>query len=212
MSTQQTEATALVEEFRALRAELTARIEKQQDITNFAIAIVAGLFALARAVDGKASSDEVLAQLRNFFPWISIILSSFTLMTLDHEMNIAHLTIYIYGTLRPRIVAVSATNASHHSDLWEWSAYRARWQQHAGSATALTTMIAGAKYVITLLPNVLLTVAYWRTRPVSDMHFSWTVTVYALSVVLLLTVIATATYTSRIYLSMEYKSGKRASR
>jgi len=196
------EMAALFEEFRALRSELTTRIEKQQDITNFAIAILVGLLAVAKVIDGRTTASDSILQARVFFPWISIILSSFTLMVLDHEMNIAHLTIYIHNKLRPRVEAALFVT----STLWEWNSYRAQWQQHAGVLTTLTTPMAGAKYVVTVFPNLLLTVAYWYTRPPSAISVNWAWTTYLVSVALLVLVILAAGYTSRAYLSMEYKA------
>ncbi len=195
------EFDALVEEFRALRAELTTRIEKQQDITNFAIALLVGFVAVVKAVEGRASTEDALLQLRVFFPWISIVLSSFTLMTLDHEMNIAHLSIYVHTRLRPQVDA-----ALQSTGLWEWNAYRAAWQQHVGAFTALTSSMASAKYAITIFPNMLLTAAYWYKRSPSSVSFlSWDWVAYAVSVMVLVWVLLTAGYTSRAYLFMKYK-------
>ena len=205
------EVDVLVEEFRALRAELTTRIEKQQDITNFAVVILVGMLAAAKAVEGEASTSDALLQLRLFFPWISIVLSSFTLMTLDHEMNIAHIPTYVY--LRLRFQMETALHASKHaSGLWEWNAYRAAWQQHAGPFTVLTSTMASAKYLVTMVPNLLLTAAYWYTRPVATTFLNWTWGVYLVSVALLVLVVLTAGYTSRAYMSMNYRRDARLKR
>jgi hypothetical protein len=206
-----TETDAIIAEFRALRSELTMRIGKQQDITNYAIAIIAGLLAVAR-IGGSQSDPSIgtaLAGLSVLFPCISIALSAFTLMILDHEMNIAHLSIYIHDHLRPQIASADVTTLDQRSPLiWQWNAYRAARQQHAGVLTPIPTSMAIGKYLITFFLNVLLVWSYWYTRFRDDWRLTWHSTLFLVAVALFIWVLIAALYTGRIYLVMKDSKGE----
>jgi hypothetical protein len=85
-------AEVLLTEFRALRAEHDLRIGKQQEVTQFALGLSGAVVALIGAL---LTNGGEMADARGLFPIISILLSALLLMVLDHEMNIAHIQIYI---------------------------------------------------------------------------------------------------------------------
>lgn len=121
---QDSSRAAAIEEFRALRDEVRSRLEKQQEITSYAIAFMAAIAVAASFLSREKSGLERLAPA---YPLISIVLSGFTLMTLDHDMNIAHIYNYIDTRLRPRL-----NSQSKDSEDWGWNEYRAQRQQGGG--------------------------------------------------------------------------------
>jgi hypothetical protein len=145
------EYEAIFEEFRTLRDEIRTRIEKQQEITNFSIAFMA---ALLIATSQLLPKSELLKRFTPFYPIISLLLAAFTLMTLDHEMNILHLYTYLDQKLQPRMNRIVSSAAAGAASVWEWNRYRASWQQHAGRVgVLLTSPMAGSKYGLTIIPN-----------------------------------------------------------
>jgi hypothetical protein len=150
---------AVIEEFRALHGELQSRLEKQQEITSYAIAFLAAIAVAISFLSREKSSFERLAPA---YPVISIILSGFTLMAVDHDMNIAHIYSYIDTELVPQFAHLAEGTLGK---VWEWNHYRARQQQGGGWRIILTGPISAGKYTMTLLPNVLLAgfIAYYGT-------------------------------------------------
>ncbi|WP_328425462.1 hypothetical protein [Streptomyces sp. NBC_00443] len=192
----------MTEEYRALRAELTARIEKQQDITNFTIALIVAFVAVIKASQ-PSSFAQAAASLWHIYPLFSLVLSTFILMALDHEMNIAHISSYIHERLRVDASSIMK-NGSYRP--WGWNAYRASAQQHAGIGNFFTLSMASAKYGVTILTNVFLLGAYWH-HPSG--HMSWIDwAAYALATLALVWVIGAAVYTSRIYLRMPHEDAE----
>ncbi|WP_326728508.1 hypothetical protein OHA74_23285 [Streptomyces phaeochromogenes] len=192
----------MAEEYRALRAELTARIEKQQDITNFTIALIVAFVAVIR-VTQPSSFAQGAASLWHIFPFFSLVLSAFILMALDHEMNIAHISLYIHERLRKD--ASSVMSGAEYKP-WGWNAYRSREQQHAGIWNIFTLSMASAKYGMTILANIFLLGAYWRHPDGRMLWVDWAA--YLLALFVLLWVIGAAIFTSRIYLKMPHEDAE----
>jgi hypothetical protein len=193
---------ALMSEYRALRSELDIRVGKQQEITSFSIALVAGFLALSQFLGSRSTLMQTLVSLKPYYPFASIVFSAFSLMTLDHEMNIAHITLYLDSVLRPQIQQV-LQQASASDDVMQWPAIRAAWQQHAGWANPITTSLASAKYATTVLPTLGLALAY--VLGPGDIHlWRWASVPYFLSIALIVWVLVCATYISRLYLRMRH--------
>jgi hypothetical protein len=146
--------TAVMEEFQALRDEVRSRLEKQQEITSYAIAFMA---AIAVAISFLSHQNFDFRRLAPLYPFASLILAGFTLMASDHDMNIAHIYRYIDTILRPRIAAMLQLSPEK-LQVWEWNRERARWQQGGGFKLLLTGPTAAGKYSMTLIPNLALAV------------------------------------------------------
>lgn len=190
------------EEYNALRAEIVARIQKQQDIMNFAILIITAF--LTYAGFAKLNSNTFNRTIAVLGAPASLALSVFALMTLDHEMNIAHATRYLYEYLRP--VWLKATGADEKTYL-RWNFVRAKFQQPHGPIVILPTTVAAAKYYAITALNVLLVIASW-IEYAHNINHSANLLLALLSVatvLLMLTLVASA-YTSRLWLTMKQDS------
>jgi hypothetical protein len=193
----------LLEESRALRAEHDQRIAKQQDVTQLALAAVAGLIALVAALAKLDHPLEAARAARPLLPVLSIVLSGLLLMALEHDMNIAHIQRYLQDDLGPRI---SAALGGHEGDdgveVWGWVAFRAAAQQHSGPWSLGTIGMAVSKYVATALPNVGVLVFYVAERG-SLGHLAWlSETGYGLALALFAGALFAGVYVSRIYLRL----------
>lgn len=192
-------------EYRALRDEVNARIQKQQEITSFAIAVAGGFVALTQLVGDDKNPLHTLGTPGYLFPIISFAFSAFTMMTLDHEMNIAHIQNYIDNLLRPKMEFVLSRTGNIDASAWEWNAIRSGWQQHKGWRTIFPSSLAGSKYALTMLPSLTLLTLFWFTsahgRGVVQMA------IYVVALLSFLVTAATAWYTSSLYLRMNRAKG-----
>jgi hypothetical protein len=187
------------EEYQALRAEIIARIQKQQDIMNFAILVITAL--LTYAGFARPSTVTLSHAVEILGAPASLALSVFALMTLDHEMNIAHATKYLYEDLRHAWIA--AVNAS--DDVLLWNRVRSKWQQHPGwPRVVLPTTVAAAKYYAITGLNLLLIVSSWveYAEHLSE-YTDLSVALMGFATTLLVLTLIASVYTSRIWLSME---------
>jgi hypothetical protein len=150
---------AVIQEFCALHDELRSRLEKQQEITSYAIAFVAAIAVSASFLSREKSNFERLAPA---YPVISLILSGFTLMTVDHDMNIAHIYNYIDTKLAPQLTHLTDGTLAKLK-VWGWNQFRAKAQQGGGWTTILTGPASAGKYAMTLIPNIVLAgfIAYY---------------------------------------------------
>jgi hypothetical protein len=193
------ESVLAAEEYQSLRAEIIARIQKQQDIMNFAILVVTAM--LTYASFARSSTVTLARAVEILGAPASLALSAFALMTLDHEMNIAHATKYIYEDLRD--VWIEATGASGNVLLW--NRVRAGWQQHPGwPRVVLPTTVAAAKYYAITGLNLLLIVTSWieyagHVRQYTELSLG----LISLATALLALTLVASAYTSSIWLSME---------
>jgi hypothetical protein len=205
-SRQQDESTAsgfpvevLLAEFNALRAEHDMRVGKQQDISQFALALVGALVALLGVL---VTHDGEIGDVRAVYLVASVLLSGLTLMTLDHEMNIAHIQIYIHDQAIAAIRQALVSRTTEEIPFWSWVSFRAAHQQHPGWRTVpVTTGLASAKYWTTFLPNMLLLVAYPATASGHDNPwYGWAG--YGVAVAVFLFALVASSFTSRLYLRM----------
>jgi hypothetical protein len=187
------------EEYQALRAEIVARIQKQQDIMNFAILVITALLTYAGII--KLNSLALSHTVEVLGAPASLALSAFALMTLDHEMNIAHATRYLYEYLRPLWIRASGAD---ESTALRWNLVRAQWQQPHGPLVVLPTTVAAAKYYAITGLNMLLIGAAWIefVRHIGQFSAFSTALLIVATVLVSLTLIASA-YTSRLWLTMK---------
>jgi hypothetical protein len=148
------------------------------------------------------SKPEFSKRFMPFYPVISLLLAAFTLMTLDHEMNILHLYTYVDQKLRTRMNHIVSSAAAGAISVWEWGRYRARWQQHAGWVNLLTSPMAAAKYGLTIVPNFFIAgyMAFYgvtRLRPALEV-------VYLIPGAVWLYTAIIGLYISRLYFRIEH--------
>jgi hypothetical protein len=190
-----TPAEVWLEEYKSLREEVLMRIAKQQEIAGFALALLAALAAVARFVSGTSSLSGTLKTVLPALPVVCSLLAAFTLMTLEYEMNIAQIYVYLGFYLRPLLSVASDAASIPGGDL-SWSAERAIMQQGSTARVAVTGSMAAAKYVATVLPTLVF-FAYFCV------HTKWTGYALASAIVTSIFIVATVSagvFTTRIYL------------
>lgn len=204
-SESQRDLEVLLDEAKALRAEHDTRIGKQQDVTQLALAALAAVVALVAAQGrsgGLLDSVEALAPL---LPLVSILLSGFTLMALDHDMNVVHIQTYLQKDLRYRIAAAVGGASSTPQEFWGWIAFRAGAQQHSGWWAAGTIGMAIAKYVATILPNLGVLIAFVAVGGgTKSQELIWVA--FGAACVFLAMALTAAAYVGKAYLALEYTS------
>jgi uncharacterized protein YqgC (DUF456 family) len=188
------DSAAAMEEFHVLHGEVQSRIEKQQEVTSYAIAFMA---ALAVAISFLSRQTSTFERLAPAYPIISIILSGFTLMVVDHDMNIAHIYDYIDKKLRPQLAHLSKDALDN---IWSWNRYRAERQQGCGLSIILTGPISAAKYTMTLIPNLVLAgfIAYYG---VTHSH-GWQTVWYFVPAIVVIWTLCASLYIINLYFEM----------
>jgi len=186
------EFDAITKEFDGLRAEVNSRIQKQQEITNFAIALMVGFAAFSRfLLDGKT---VVLSGIQSVYPAVSILFSAFALMTLDHESNIADIYRYTDTELRPRVQHMLTND---RGIVWRWNERRACWQNHSGVTNIFYYAMSWSKYAITALPAIGLMMIYCRARGFSGSP--WEHVLFLVAITFICVLLACATFVGLQY-------------
>jgi len=150
------EYDAIRDEFNQLRDEIKIRIQKQQEITSFSISILVGFIVLNQFLSHGDMVPIWNNNLMLFFPVVSIIFSSFSLMVMEHEANIAQIYIYINSKLLKRINEIIITNDKEPQEVWGWNNFRAEIQHRAGFKTVFNSVMSWSKYAITIVPNLII--------------------------------------------------------
>jgi hypothetical protein len=171
---------------------------------NFAILVITALLTYAGFT--KSGAVTLSHAVGTLGAPASLALSVFALMTLDHEMNIAHATKYIYEDLRK--AWISAIGASENTLLWNRS--RARWQQYPGwPRVVLPTTVAAAKYYAITCLNLVLVIFSWiEYASHVGQYTELSVGLISLATALLILTLIASTYTSSIWLSMKPEEDK----
>jgi heme exporter protein D len=191
----------LLGEFHALRAEHDMRVGKQQDISQLALGLLGVSVGVVGALAGRGGGvDEV----RGLFPLLAGVLSGLMLMTLDHEMNIVHIQIYVQKHLSQTLRDALRLGDIEDVPFWRWVRFRAGKQQHPGFPMAVFTLgIASAKYWLTLGPSFLLLFAFpFLCSGRHDAFYAWVG--YAIAVLIWLFAASASIVTGRLYLQMDH--------
>lgn len=149
----------LLAEYDDLRGEALVRLQKQQEITNFALLAVGALAAIAK-FGTKVDLSKVPALW--LFAIGSCVMSSFTLMILEHDLVIAQLATYIRSEVEPRLRRLSGEplllpSLDPETEVFRWDLRRAEWDRAAPDSIAMHL----AKYLMTLIPNCLFVAGFW---------------------------------------------------
>jgi hypothetical protein len=189
------EFDAIIKEFEVLRNEVNSRIQKQHEIVNFSIAILAGLAALSQILVNIYSLNW--SNLAVFFPILSIIYSSFALMTLDNEANIALIYRYFDEISNPKMQNILN---NIETPIWQWNLQRANWQHHSGLKNGYYIAMSWAKYVITIVPSIGMVISYWTIRGMSGS--AWEIGLAIVSLMVVVFVFFAMAHIALLYLSL----------
>jgi hypothetical protein len=198
------EYEALLKEYETVQAEIRSRSEKMQEITSFAIAVIAGLAALTQLFADNSNSIFTIQYFKPILPIISLLLSAFSLMTLEHDALRAHLQRYVDEILRPRMREILQETGNARLDIWDWSRMRVKWQYRSDFAVVFDFMLSSSKYAMTVIPNIFLILYYfysiekplWYISPLEEPLFY-------LSLGGLFVVFLAAVYTAVVFARLE---------
>lgn len=202
------EYATMRDEYSMMRDEIMMRIQKQQEITSFSIAILVGFITLNQFLS-KGDLDLIWGPLvKIFYPIISTIYSAFSLMVLEHEINIAQLYIYIDTKLQSRINIFFSNKVQNSQDLWGWNRFRAKIQHHSGITNIINMVMAWSKYAMTIIPNIFILIFYTTndyrnlTAIFKGGILDLTTIIFIVSLLIFCWVIVTAVYAGSLYLRM----------
>jgi hypothetical protein len=141
-------------DFNACRQELTLQINIQNQLINYAIAIVAGTVTLF------AISNQNLSVQTPFILLIgSLLMSAINWALMEASIGIANLASYIEYTLTPKIRQLINQKGQLEFDVL-------RWEEYAGNKKRLAPwVIMGlGKYAISYIPSVVFIIVFYFNK------------------------------------------------
>lgn len=185
---------AAVKEYESLRSELVSRMEKQHEVTNFAIALTAGVLAIIQIVPLNSQKNYDL--LISIMPVVSLIYSAFSLMILEHDAVIA--TIQSYIDEMGLAIEKSYQELKSLPGIWKWNRYGSSWQ-NTTSNKIYARLMSASKHGMTFIPNFCILCAYPYLKLTKGFSLSWDVVIFAMAFVAFLLVIRTAIYAVSLF-------------
>lgn len=141
---------AQLEEYRSLRTEILHRIELQYRITNYAIALFAGVLTVVVSIIGSGIIDRNLYFIILVTPWFFYI---FALAYREQDFLIANLARYINTELTPKIASTFGVNDDNVFGWEQFLRRRTKW--------SLVDLIrANSRYTFLFLPNLVFLIIF----------------------------------------------------
>lgn len=157
------ELEVLLEEYKALRAEIEHRITSEQQIISFALGLIATVFTLSQIIPSLSDRyPQLLTSLRPAYLVLSLVFSTFALMSIQHDAMMASMGTYIEHSLRPRIERILTTVTRENLKAFEWEEFRTQFQFRQLHNAPFFYLLAGSRYAITIVPSLVLTFMYWQ--------------------------------------------------
>ncbi len=145
---------AHIADFNACRQELTLHINMQNQLINYAIAIVAGTVTLF-AID-----KQNLAIQAPFVLLIgSLLMSAINWALMEASIGIANLSSYIEYTLAPKVRHLTNRKGQLEFDVL-------RWEEYAGNKNRLAPWVVMGlgKYMISYIPSIAFIVVFYFNK------------------------------------------------
>ena len=184
---------AAIKEYECLRSELVTRMEKQHDVTNFAIGLTAGVLAITQIFANSAQKNfDVLVFI---LPIISLIFSAFSLMILEHDAVITTIQAFIdeMGLEMERYSTVLKSPG-----VWRWNRHGSSWQL-TSSNNIYARLMSVSKHGMTFIPNICILCSYFYIRLLNSFSFGLDTAIFILALIIFLMVIRSAVYASTLY-------------
>lgn len=196
------EMEVLLEEYRTLREETITRLSNQQQIVNFAIALIAAFFAISQLLPRNENIQYLLSSLRPIYPLISLFFSAFALMYIEHDAMMATLGSYISLCLRPQMEEIIKRAGVSSRKVWQWDEYRSEKHFHSIKSAPHFYLMAAARYAITIIPSIGSLIYYWNLR-----HSGTNITlgenlIFGVAVIVLLWLLLAAVHSGSLYLNL----------
>jgi hypothetical protein len=193
------EFEALLTEYRSLRREILNRLTSQQQTINFAIALIAAVFAIRQLLPIFGDTGLNAEALRPIYILLSIAFSAFALMYAEHDYMMADIATYINRHLRPRMERILDKMPNTSPGIWEWDEFRDQAHYRSFMATSLYFVMSASRYAITTIPGFSLLLIYWLGRESGDDIPLWEVSLFVFAVVLALWTFITVIFMRRKY-------------
>ena len=193
------EYEVLLEEYRVLRSELNQHLSNQQQINNYALALMVGLVAIAQLV---GSDDGYLTLLSSFRPIIlllSTLFSSFALMYVRLGMMITYIGGYTTNVIRPKIERILAQTSGSDLRVLEWDEIHTQQRYFRPNSALIEYVLSIAQYAVTITPSITLIVIFWFSKPSSEGLTSLEIILFAVSILALVSVLVSLFYAGRLY-------------
>jgi hypothetical protein len=165
------ESDAILEEYRSLKAEIKDRLQSGQQIVNLSIAFSVGVVGFLQFIQNTNTiSQSNIKEVVTYAYLIGATISAcFGLMYLGDDITIGHLASYINQSLRPKMEALISEFPQKAISIWEWEDFR-NVKQFSMPMVVLGALINSSKYILTIIPSILLLVAYFLYRDYSIVY------------------------------------------
>lgn len=162
----QLEFEVFIAEYNSLRDEIINRLNIQQQITNYSIALIASAFAIRQLIAVGNSSLGQISQI--VYVLLSIVFSCFALMYAEHDLFMGDIGTYINKSLRPTIKKILDADLppKQNEKILGWDEYRAKIHYYSSFTNdTFYVIISYSRYVTTIFPSIGLLVLYWLEHP-----------------------------------------------
>jgi len=200
------EMEALIEEYRTLREEIITRLTNQQQIVNFAIALIAAFFAISQLLPRNENIQSLLSSLRPIYPLISLFFSAFALMYIEHDAMMATLGSYISFYLRPQMEDIIKKAGVSSQKVWQWDEFRSEKHFRSFKSAPHFYLMAASRYAITIIPSVGSLIYYWNLRDSSTNITLGENLVFSVAVIVLLWLLLAAFHAGSLYVNFAEQS------
>ena len=199
------ELDILLEEYRALRAEIINRLSSEQQILNFSITLIIGTVAAIQIIPKIIELENWEVSFRFALLFISLLFSALGLLSIEIDNGMAFIGNYIQQVLRPRIEYIIAKTQNEPSDthplLMQWDSFRAKYQFHTLRAIPVIFMSL-ARYALTILPSFIVLYIYYSWRAASKTIIEKNeVTLFIFTTIALISVFITSIFNGTMYLN-----------
>jgi hypothetical protein len=174
---------ALLEEYRAVRAEIIMRLENQQYTNSFAIAFIAVVVTLIQATPHLVTADRVPDILKGIYLVGSYVFNTLAIVNLLHEVMIYHLGYYIRKVLRPQLNEILATTLEHKPTVMEWDQFYLKEIVLNPKVAIFEFILGSSRFAITVGPGVALLIIYSLIRNFDEPVPTWEQVFYVIAVI-----------------------------
>jgi hypothetical protein len=151
------ELNCLIEEYRALRAELVSRITIQYQLLNYSIVLIGASLPVATAiVDRKRYSVLLL------FPLVFVCMGWLFLL---NDWVIRLIANYLNVSLARQVEAILSRQRLDFQSIWQWELFQYEVYNNSISTRALYIVLGAARYGLSIIPAIASIAAYFLLVP-----------------------------------------------
>lgn len=161
---EENEFSCLLEEYRALRAEIVSRLESQQEILNYTVVLIAAALPFGGTIiDNKQYTFLLL---------IPLVFDLLAWLFLVQENMIDALGVYLNVRLAPRMEQLLGHKLQTKDPMWEWELFQYSTFYGSFLRRILQAILGAVRYILPILPGGVSIIAYWSLFYFLDFYVS----------------------------------------